>query len=340
MAACLACTFALPGCTSPQRATSEPAVVAPATTSVTQTRAQYLMGTIVDITAVAPTEAAAQAALTAGFEEIRRLEQMLSTWIDTSELSQVNRAAGHSPVQVSAETFELLTIALDIAAQTDGAFNIAIGPAVRLWRVTEAQRVPSDIELAIAGQYVDYHMIQLNPAEKTVYLEKPGMQIDVGGIGKGFTAEKVAAVMRRNGATGALIAVSGDFRIFGRRADGSSWPVGIQHPRKPGHLLATIDSTDEAVSTSGDYERFFLKDGVRYHHILDPATLKPARLCQSVTIVADNAVLADGYATGIFVLGPVRGLALAERLRLGAAIVDADGRLNVSNRLAQRLKSP
>jgi thiamine biosynthesis lipoprotein len=310
----------------------------PATGPFTAKRAQMLMGTMVEITVVAPTDAIAQAALSTGFHEIRRLEDLLSTWIETSELSRVNQAAGQAPVPVGAETFELLTRALQVADYTEGGFNIAIGPAVQLWKITESQRIPSPIELDIAGQFVDYHRIRLDPNRRTVFLEKPGMRLDVGGIGKGYAAEKAAAAMRDIGATGGLVAVAGDFRVFGRRADGTAWPVGIQHPRAKGTILASLESSDEAVSTSGDYERFFIKDGVRYHHILDPRTLHPARLCQSVTIIAGDATLADALATGVFVMGPVRGMELVERLGVGAVIVDAEGRIMVSARLRDRVK--
>jgi len=317
---------------------ASPPASKPASASVTVKRAQFLMGTLVEITAVAPSDAIAQASLTAGFQEIRRLENLLSTWIETSELSRVNQAAGLKPVSVSAETFDLLRRALEVAEYTEGGFNIAIGPAVRLWNIPEAPRIPTAMELDIAAQYVDYRRIHLDAARRTVFLEKPGMRIDIGGIGKGFAAEKAAAVMREIGATGGLVAVAGDFRVFGRRADGTAWPIGIQHPREPGKILATLDATDEAVSTSGDYERYFMQDGVRYHHILDPKTLQPARLCQSVTIIAPDATTTDALATGVFVMGPVRGLALAERLGLGAVIVDAGGGISISSHARNRVK--
>ena len=302
------------------------------------TRAQYLMGTIADLTAVAPSEAIAQEAITAGFHEIRRLEQLLSTWIETSELSRVNAAAGRVPVAVSPETFELLARAVEIGALTNGAFDITVGPAVRLWKVTEADRVPTMRELAIALQYVDYRLLRLDREQRTAFLEKPGMQIDIGGIGKGYAAEHAAAVMREAGAIGGLIGIAGDFRIFGRRADSTAWPVGIQHPRRSDSVLAMLESVDEAISTSGDYERFFFKDRIRYHHILDPRTLTPARLCQSVTIVAPDATTADGLATGVFVMGPEQGMALVERLGIAAVIVDSQGRVTISSRVRDRVR--
>jgi thiamine biosynthesis lipoprotein len=307
-------------------------------TLATVTRAQYLMGTIADITAVAPTEALAQKAVTAGFTELRRLEQLLSTWIETSELSRVNAAAGRDPVVVSPETLQLLGRGVEIGNLSDGAFDITIGPAIRLWNVTQASRVPTPMELAIAAQYVNYRLIRLDAPSRSVFLEKPGMQVDIGGIGKGYAADHAAAEMRAAGATGGLIALAGDFQIFGRRADGSAWPVGIQHPRRGGAVLATLESVDEGISTSGDYERFFFKDGSRYHHILDPRTLMPARQCQSVTIVAPDATAADGLATAVFVMGPERGLALVERIGVGAVIVDTNGQVTVSSRLRNRVQ--
>jgi len=333
------CLCSLPGCAIiPIARPASPPASKSASGSVTSTRAQFLMGTLVEITAVASSDAVAQASLTAGFQEIRRLENLLSTWIETSELSRVNQAAGLKPVAVSAETFDLLRRALEVAEYTEGGFNIAIGPAVRLWNIPEAPRIPAARELDIAAQYVDYRRIHLDPTRRTVFLEKPGMRIDIGGIGKGFAAEKAAAVMREIGATGGLVGVAGDLRTFGRRADGTAWPIGMQHPREAGKILATLDATDEAVSTSGDYERYFMQDGVRYHHILDPKTLQPARLCQSVTIIAPDATTADALATGVFVMGPVRGLALAERLGLGAVIVDAGGGISISSHARNRVK--
>lgn len=305
--------------------------------AITATRAQVLMGTMVELTAVAPTDRLAQAALTAGFQEIRRLEALLSTWIETSEISRVNQAAGQEPVSVSDDTFALLTRAVEVADYTNGGFTITLGPAVRLWNIPDAPRVPSEMELESAAPYVDARHFHLDATRRTVFLKKPGMRLDVGGIGKGAAAEKAATVMREVGATGGLVAVAGDFRVFGTRADGTAWPVGIRHPRRDGEILATLDAADEAISTSGDYERFFIKNGIRYHHILDPATLQPARLCQSVTIVAPDATWADALATGLFVMGPVQGLALIERLGFGAVIVDAQGSVFVSSRLRTRV---
>ncbi|MEO5956971.1 MAG: FAD:protein FMN transferase [Nitrospiraceae bacterium] len=309
--------------------------------SVVITRAQMQMGTLVKITVVAKNELAAQVAVTAGFTEIRRLEELLSTWIPTSELSRVNASAGIKPVPVSLETWTVVQRAKQAAELTGGGFNIAIGPAVDLWRVTEDQRIPTAAELAALRPLVDLQAVRADLHEQALYLEKPGMRIDVGGIGKGFAADHAVMALQKAGALAGVVALSGDIKTFGQLPGGRTFPVGIQHPRKEGAVLVFIDLEDEAISTAGDYERFFERDGVRYHHILDPKTLQPARGCQSVTVIAKEGVWADGLDTGIFVMGPEQGMELIERLPdVEAIIVDRDGHMLVSSGLKSRIRLP
>jgi thiamine biosynthesis lipoprotein len=304
-------------------------------------RAQMHMGTLVTITSVARSEAAAQAAATAGFSEIHRLEQLLSTWIPTSELSQVNASASVKPIHVSPETMTVVRRAIQAGEMTDGGFNVAIGPAVEAWSVTDGQRIPTESELDALRPLVDLQAVHADVREQTIFLEKAGMRIDVGGIGKGYAADQAVEAMRKAGAVAGVVALSGDIKTFGRLPGGKMFPVGIQHPREDGSVLAWIDLEDEAISTAGDYERFFERDGVRYHHILDPRTLQPARSCQSVTVIAREGVWADGLDTGIFVMGPERGMELVEQLPdVEAIIVDAEGRLLVSSGLKQRIRLP
>lgn len=302
-------------------------------------RSQMLMGTLVFVTAVAPGEQTAQQAAAAALAEIRRLEELLSTWIPTSELSRVNASAGNSPVRVSPETYELLAKSLRVAGLTEGGFNVAIGPAVDLWGFPDEPRIPSESDMEAVRPLVDLSQVQLDEQAHSVFLARPGMRIDVGGIGKGFAADWAVEAMRGAGATAGVVALSGDIKTFGRMPDGERFLFGIQHPRKKEALLGRLELEDEAVSTAGDYQRFFSQDGVRYHHILDPRTLKPARGCQSVTVVAAEGVMADGLDTGIFVMGPEAGMALVERSPgVEAMIVDAEGRVLVSSGLRARLE--
>ena len=304
-------------------------------------RAQMQMGTLVSITVVARNEAIAHAAATAGFAEIRRLEELLSTWISSSELSRVNASAGIKPIHVSTDTLVVVHRAMQAAEMTDGGFNIAIGPAVEAWSVIDGQRIPAESELDALRSLVDLQAVHVDVREQTIYLDKAGMRIDVGGIGKGYAADQAVEALRRAGAIAGVVALSGDIKTFGRMPGGKKFPVGIQHPRKDGSVLAWIDLEDEAISTAGDYERFFERDGVRYHHILDPRTLQPARSCQSVTVVAREGIWADGLDTGIFVMGVELGMQLVEALPdVEAIIVDAEGHVHVSSGLRDRIRKP
>lgn len=305
------------------------------------TRVQMQMGTLVKITAVARSESIAQAAASAGFAEIHRLEELLSTWIPTSELSRVNTSAGVTPVAVSSETMAVVQGAIQIAEMTGGGFNIAIGPAVDAWNVSEGRRIPTGSELEALRPLVDLHAVHADVQVQTIFLEKAGMRIDVGGIGKGYAADQAVAVMKKAGALAGIVALSGDIKTFGQLPGGRKFPVGIQHPRKEGAVLAFIDLEDEAISTAGDYERFFEREGVRYHHILNPHTLQPARGCQSVTVIAREGIWADGLDTGIFVMGAELGMQLVEALPdVEAIIVDHEGSVHVSSGLRGRIRKP
>lgn len=312
--------------------TSSPAVM---------TRTQMHMGTLVSITVVGSDQEENHRAMQAGFNEIKHLERLLSTWHAESELSQVNAEAGHQPVQVSRETMEVVLRSLEMAQLTNGSFNIALGPAVEAWSVMDQQHIPTAEELGRLKPLVDWTSIQVNQEARTIYLPHAGMRIDVGGIGKGYAADRAVEQMKRVGAKGGVVALSGDIKAFGILPQRDGFPVGIRHPRQDDALLAIIDLKDEAISTAGDYERFFERDGIRYHHILDSQSLRPARGCQSVTIIAKEGIVADGLDTGIFVLGPEMGMALVERLpHVEAVIVDSNGHVTMSSGIRDRLRIP
>lgn len=303
-------------------------------------RSQLLMGTVVSVTSVAPDRERAHRAAAAGLEEIRRLEKLWSTWIPTSEVSQVNAAAGRQAIPVSPETLDLIDRSIHIAALTEGAFNIAVGPAVRAWNISDQGRLPSREELAKIRPLVDLAALRIDRQARRVFLTRAGMALDIGGIGKGYAADLAADVMQRHGALAGVVALSGDIKTFGRMPDGHRFVFGIQHPRREhGVILGRLELENEAVSTAGDYQRYFMQNGIRYHHILDPRTLEPARLARSVTIVAREGIMADGLDTGIFVLGPEKGMALIEALpEVEGVIVDTQGRVWVSSGLRTRLQ--
>lgn len=303
-------------------------------------RSRMLMGTLVFVTVVASDKEKAQGAATAGLDEIRRLEELLSTWIPSSDMSKINAEAGHQSVQVSQETYELLQRSLEVANVTHGGFNIAIGPAVAQWGFPEHPGLAMKEQLHAVKPLIDLRNVQLRSDPPTVHLAEVGMRIDIGGIGKGFAADKAVEVMQQMGAIAGVVALSGDIKTFGVLPDGEQFVFGIQHPRDQGRLLGKIQLENEAVSTAGDYQQFFMDEGVRYHHILDPDTLYPARGCQSVTVIAKEGVWADGLDTGIFVMGVEEGLKLIESMSgVEGILVDQDGTVHVSSGLQGRLFS-
>ena len=300
-------------------------------------RSRMLMGTLVFVTVVARDAERAQQAANAGLDEIRRLEELLSTWIPSSDISKVNRKSGKSAIRVSQESYELLQRSLEIADLTEGGFNIAIGPAIEQWGFPEHPGMAGKDQLLALKPLIDLRKLHLQAESQGVLLVEKGMRIDIGGIGKGFAADKAVQVMRQKGAMAGVVALSGDIKTFGVLPDGEQFVFGIQHPRNNEKLLGTVQLENEAVSTAGDYQQYFMHEGTRYHHILDPKTLYPARDCQSVTVIAKDGVWADGLDTGIFVMGVEKGMALIERLpAVEGIIVDQKGQVYLSSGLQQR----
>jgi len=302
-------------------------------------QSRLMMGGIpVSLTVVAERESAADQALVAAFEELERLERLFSVYRPESEMSRLNAAAGRRPVTVSKETFALIEMGLMMNRMTEGGFHMGLGPAIALWDVLDHPRIPSQQKLNSLRPFIHDGAVRLDQSSSQVFLTKKGMRLDPGGIGKGYLSEQAKQVLLQHGIKGGLIAAAGDVVVFGQRPDGSPWKIGVQHPRHRKQLLTTLDLSDMAISTSGDYERFFMKDGVRYHHILDPQTLSPARLTRSVTILSPDGTRADALATGMFVLGPQRAFQLLLAQNIQGIIIDSEGHLHASPTLLGKLK--
>lgn len=297
-----------------------------------------MMGGIpVSLSVVAEQEADANRALNAAFAEMERLERLFSIYDPSSEISRLNEQAGKRPVTVSSATLTLIEEGLAMTRLTGGGFHLALGPAISAWDVLGAQHVPSSDQLAALKPLVHRGRVQTDASAGAAFLTHNGMKLDPGGIGKGALTERAKRVLMEQGMRGGLIAAAGDIIVFGHRPDGERWRIGVQHPRRKDTLLATLDLTDTAVSTSGDYERFFMQDGVRYHHILDPDTLTPARTSRSVTVISADGARADALATGAFVMGPKRGLDLLHAQNLQGIIIDNQGGLHASPALKQKV---
>jgi thiamine biosynthesis lipoprotein len=302
-------------------------------------RAGVAMGSELRLSAWTADENLARAAFDAVFAEFERLEALMSTWRPASDVVRINAAAGVEAVPVAADVRDVLRRARQISEWTDGTFDVTFGALTDVWKFDQDQddSIPAPETIRARLPLIDYRQIEIDDRAGTVFLERRGMRIHLGGIGKGYAVEHAVQILRKAGLRDFMIQAGGDLYVGGHK-DGRLWRLGINDPRGPeGHSFATIDLSDSTLSTSGDYARFFMKDGVRYHHILDPATGQPARLCRSVTIVSGSPVLADAIAKGVFILGPEKGMALVERIpKLDAVIVTAKNDVLVSNGLKAR----
>ena len=298
------------------------------------------MGTLVEIKLVAVDAQSAKTALTAAFAEIERIDKLMSFQSADNQLSRINQAAGRKRVGIDIELFRFILRAKSYSKLTKGAFDISIGPLVKLWGFdTEQYRLPGEDEIKTHLPLVDYRHVIVLGMPPALFLNQAGMSIDMGGIAKGYAVDRVISILERYGIASAMVNAGGDIRAYGSKPDGDLWKIGIQHPRDKKRILTSLQIDRQAVVTSGDYERFFIEQEVRYHHILDPATGQPARGCQSVTLVAKEAIAADALATGVFVLGPEEGMKLVESMKdTEAMIVDAEGNISVSSGLKDKLE--
>ncbi|MDA3950816.1 MAG: FAD:protein FMN transferase [Spirochaeta sp.] len=254
------------------------------------------------------------------FERVATIERRMSTSeddYDDTELLTVNRAPAGTATPVSADTFEVLSAALDYSRVSDGAFDVTIWPLVKLWGIgSGGETVPPEGEITAARELVDYHDLTLN-ADGTVTLAREGMGVDVGAIAKGYAADEAERILRDAGVTSALLDFGGNILVIGSKPDDSPWRIGIQRPdAERSRYIGIVHTADRTVVTSGPYERFFVEDGVRYHHILNPDTGYPSRngLVQ-VTIVAERSIDADALSTTSYVLGLTGAYDLIESIK-------------------------
>ncbi len=268
------------------------------------------------------------------------VDERMSEWKPTSPLSKVNREAGVSAVAVPADLREVVRRGREIGERTDGAFDITWAALWGLWDFrAETPVVPDAAEVARRAALVDYRRVRVDDDTGTVFLEQVDMKLGLGGIAKGWALDRAAAELRSRGFPDFLLAGGGQILAGGTRG-GTPWRVGIRDPRGPADdFFALLTATDVSVSTSGDYERYFVVDGVRYHHIIDPRTGMPARGLRSVTAVCADATLADAMSTAILVAGADRGKAIAEATDgLEAVLVDDSGAVHVTSGLKDHLE--
>jgi FAD:protein FMN transferase len=247
-------------------------------------------------------------------DEVRRIEYLISEWIDTTEVSRLNANAGKAPVKVCPELYELIRRSIKISELTQGAFDISFAGVGKLWKFDRDKPVmPDSAAVKQALGLVGYNQIILMDSSK-VFLPKPGMKIGFGAIGQGYAAEKVKQMLLDKGIASGVVNASGDLAAWGIRPDGSQWKIGIGDPANPAKVLLWLPVKDGAVSTSGNYENYFEINGVRYSHIIDPRTGYPAIGVQSVTVIGPNDELADALATAVFVMGVDTGIDFIQQL--------------------------
>jgi len=299
------------------------------------------MGSPVHLSAWTANRDQARAAFDLAFKEWDRLDAAMSVWKQNSDVMRLNAAAGDHPVQVGPDVRAALRIARQVSDWTGGKFDITFGALGDLWKFdaqNQDNRIPDHAEVLRRLPLIDYTQVEVDDAAGTAFIRKKGASVNLGGIGKGYAVDRAVSILRNAGLRDFLVQAGGDLYVAGQR-DGRPWRLGIRDPRGPqGTSFAAIDLTNSTFSTSGDYERFFMKDGRRYHHILDPDSGQPAMASRSVTIVASRAVDADALSTAVFILGPEAGMALIEQLPdVEGVIVGATNEVRVSSGLQGRL---
>jgi thiamine biosynthesis lipoprotein len=289
------------------------------------------MDTVVRIAVYDPkmSRSGAEVAIDQAFKRMAEVEAKVSSHITGNKISALNAQAGDDFLSVSDETRLLLKTSRKIGDETGGAFDVAIGLIKNLWSFdSETPSVPDSASIRKRLPLIDYRQIEIR--DHHARLMRLGMAIDLGGIAKGLIIDRAVESLQSSGVRAGLVDAGGDIRIFGQHPTNTHWRIGVKHPRpNKKSLYAVIETDATSIATSGDYERFFIINDRRYHHILDPKTGYPATGCVSVTVVAESAMIADAYATAVFVLGPDAGMKLIERLPEieGMILFEKDGHL-------------
>lgn len=287
--------------------------------------AQDKMGTRVSVQLWADNEAVGNALLASAMAEFDRIEAGMSTYIPESEISRLNDLAHRAPLIVSDELFLVIDQSIALSELTDGAFDITFDSIGQLYDFRERQR-PTEAELGVLLPVVNYKLIELNADAQSIFFARPGVRINLGGIAKGHAVESVIALLEAQGVKHAIATAGGDSRMLGDKLD-RPWVVGIRDPNDQDAIFTRLALSDEAISTSGDYERFFIEAGERFHHILSPTTGLPAGEVRSVSVIGPNATMTDGLSTSVFVMGPEAGLKLINQLDAYEAVVITDTEL-------------
>ena len=299
---------------------------------ITHKKKYALLGSPFEITVVAKDTVEGNFYVNLAVNEVKRIENLISDWIPTTQISQVNQNAGIVPIKVNNEVFELVERALKISKLTDGAFDISYASMDKIWKFDGSMKeMPSPEAIKKSVERIGYEKIILDTKNKTIFLKDAGMKLGLGGIGQGYIADKVKEVLQAKGCKAGIVNVSGDINTWGSQIDGKPWTVGIVNPVNKNKVFATFPLIDSAVETSGSYEKYVTFNNIRYSHIIDPRSGYPATGIVSVSVFAKQTEIADALATGVFVLGVEVGLNLINQLKgIECIIVDDKGKIFTS----------
>jgi FAD:protein FMN transferase len=295
-----------------------------------------LMGNRFELSVVAESPSWAEARIEEAIVEIKRIEQLLTTYRDDSQTNLINQQAGIAPVRVDREVFELIERAQRISALTQGAFDITYGAIDKqLWNFDpEMTTLPDPQTARQLVRLVNYKNVILNEAESTVFLKQKGMRIGFGGIGKGYAAQQAKQLLQQKGVVSGIVNAAGDLTTWGNQPNGQPWTIGIAHPDTKNEAFSSLAISNVAVATSGNYEKYAIINGQRYSHTIDPKTGLPVAGIKSVTIVSSNAEIADAMTTPVMVMGVKVGLGLVNQMRgIACIIVDDRNRIYTSNNI-------
>ena len=302
---------------------------------VTHKRELTMLGSPFEMIVVADDIPQADVYINIAVAEVSRLENLISDWIPTTPISEVNRNAGIKAVIVPQEVFDLVQRSITVSKLTSGAFDITYASMDKIWKFDGSmKKMPSEEEIRNSVAKVGYQNIVLNPKDHSIFLKNEGMKLGLGGIGQGFIADKIKALLIAKGAPAGIVNISGDINTWGKQIDGKQWKVGIKNPLNKDKIFATFPLENSAVETSGSYEKYVTFNGVRYSHIIDTRTGYPASGVISVSVFATSTELADALATGIFVLGVDIGINLIDQLPgVGCIYVEDNGKITASKNI-------
>jgi thiamine biosynthesis lipoprotein len=291
-----------------------------------------MLGSPFEITVVAKDSVEGKQFTDLAITEVRRIENQISDWIPTTQISLVNKNAGIQAVKVDSEVFELVTRAIKISEITDGAFDISYASMDKIWQFDGSMTaMPTEEAIKKSVAKIGYKNIVMNKEDQSIFLKLPGMKLGLGGIGQGYIADKVKDLLIANRCTSGIVNVSGDINAWGKQINGKPWTVGIINPMNKNKVFATFPLENSSVETSGNYEKYVTFNGIRYSHIIDPRSGYPAQGVVSVSVFAKQTEIADALATGIFVLGVEVGLDLVNQLKgIECIIVDDKGKIHAS----------